>query len=664
MIARIVDGSEFDEFKARYGTTLVTGFARIWGYPVGIVANNGILFSESALKGAHFIELCAQRGIPLVFLQNITGFMVGQKYEAGGIASDGAKMVTAVSCAQVPKFTVIIGGSYGAGNYGMCGRAFNPRFLWMWPNARISVMGGEQAATVLATVRRERSRRRAARGARRTRRRSSAPIRGSVRTRGPSVLRQRAGVGRRRDRSRRHAPCAGACDIGVAQPANRADEVRRVPNVRQIMAREGTKAKGRETCGGAAGRKGASAQLVLRDARRRVRNAIALVALARPEVHNAFDETLIAELTRALAVARRGHCGARRRLARSRQELLRRGGPQLDEARWRATAMRRIWPTRTRSPRCCGRSTRLSKPTIARVHGAAYGGGVGLVACCDIAVAAQEATFSLSEAKLGLDSSDDRPVRRRGHRRAAGAALLPHRRALHRSRGVPHRSRPRHRPGGDDRRAHQRVARCDLLVAGPHAQSECKALIRAIAHRPIDAAVIADTAARIARIRASPEAKEGVAAFLGKRRAVWVPADRRRMNTIPALATFDTWQLVALAAARRLGERHPAVRGAVHSRRARLSALDRSARAGSRCSRIRGCSPRPDSCSSSSSSPTRFRASIRCGTSCIRSSAFPPAPRWRRACSAIRRRRRRSRQPSSAARSPRAATSPRPAAAR
>jgi 3-methylcrotonyl-CoA carboxylase beta subunit len=156
VIARLVDGSEFDEFKARYGTTLVTGFARLWGYPVGIVANNGVLFSESALKGTHFIELCAQRGVPLIFLQNITGFMVGQKYEAGGIARDGAKLVTAVSCAQVPKFTVIIGGSYGAGNYGMCGRAFHPRFLWMWPNARISVMGGEQAAIVLATVRRDR----------------------------------------------------------------------------------------------------------------------------------------------------------------------------------------------------------------------------------------------------------------------------------------------------------------------------------------------------------------------------------------------------------------------------------------------------------------------------------------------------------------------------
>lgn len=154
IIARIVDGSEFDEFKKRYGTTLVTGFAHIYGMPVGIVANNGVLFSESALKGTHFIELCNQRGIPLVFLQNITGFMVGQKYESGGIAKDGAKMVTAVSCARVPKFTVIIGGSFGAGNYGMCGRAFNPRFLWMWPNARISVMGGEQAAGVLSTVKR------------------------------------------------------------------------------------------------------------------------------------------------------------------------------------------------------------------------------------------------------------------------------------------------------------------------------------------------------------------------------------------------------------------------------------------------------------------------------------------------------------------------------
>jgi len=155
IITRLVDASEFHEFKARYGKTLVCGFAHLYGYPVGIVANNGILFPESALKGAHFVELCNQRGIPLVFLQNITGFMVGKKYEQAGIAKDGAKMVTAVACAHVPKFTVIIGGSFGAGNYAMCGRGYQPRFLWMWPNARISVMGGEQAASVLATVRRD-----------------------------------------------------------------------------------------------------------------------------------------------------------------------------------------------------------------------------------------------------------------------------------------------------------------------------------------------------------------------------------------------------------------------------------------------------------------------------------------------------------------------------
>lgn len=155
VIRRIVDGSRFDEFKALYGDTLVCAFAKIWGYPIGIIANNGVLFGESALKGAHFVELCNQRGVPLLFLQNISGFMVGREYENRGIAKDGAKLVTAVACAVVPKFTVIIGGSFGAGNYGMCGRAYDPRFLWMWPNARISIMGGEQAASVLSTIRRD-----------------------------------------------------------------------------------------------------------------------------------------------------------------------------------------------------------------------------------------------------------------------------------------------------------------------------------------------------------------------------------------------------------------------------------------------------------------------------------------------------------------------------
>ena len=184
VIARVVDGSELDEFKRLYGTTLVCGFARVWGYPVGIVANNGILFSESALKGAHFIQLCAQRGIPLVFLQNITGFMVGSKYEAGGIAKDGAKMVTAVACARVPKFTFIIGGSFGAGNYGMCGRAYSPRFLWMWPNARVSVMGGEQAASVLAQVKRDALEARGERWSKEEEEAFRAPIREQYETQG------------------------------------------------------------------------------------------------------------------------------------------------------------------------------------------------------------------------------------------------------------------------------------------------------------------------------------------------------------------------------------------------------------------------------------------------------------------------------------------------
>ncbi|TCO79278.1 3-methylcrotonyl-CoA carboxylase beta subunit [Plasticicumulans lactativorans] len=184
VIARLVDGSEFDEFKALYGTTLVTGFAHLYGYPVGIVANNGVLFSEAALKGAHFVELCCQRGIPLVFLQNITGFMVGRKYESEGIAKHGAKMVTAVACAQVPKFTVLIGGSFGAGNYGMCGRAYSPRFLWMWPNARISVMGGEQAAGVLAQVRREAVERKGGRFGADEEEALKAPIRAQFETQG------------------------------------------------------------------------------------------------------------------------------------------------------------------------------------------------------------------------------------------------------------------------------------------------------------------------------------------------------------------------------------------------------------------------------------------------------------------------------------------------
>ena len=221
VIRRIVDGSRFHEFKKLYGETLVTGFAHVWGHPVGIVANNGILFSESALKGAHFIELCNQRGIPLVFLQNISGFMVGKEYENRGIARDGAKLVTAVACSVVPKFTVVIGGSFGAGNYGMCGRAYDPRFLWMWPNARISVMGGEQAASVLATVagqvpRTRTSRRRSATSTRpRARRTTPPPACGTTASSTPPTpAASSAWASRPRPtpRSRRRPTVSGGCD--------------------------------------------------------------------------------------------------------------------------------------------------------------------------------------------------------------------------------------------------------------------------------------------------------------------------------------------------------------------------------------------------------------------------------------------------------------------
>ena len=224
VIARLVDGSRFDEFKERYGTTLVTGFARLHGFLVGIVANNGVLFSESALKATHFIELCNLRGIPLVFLQNITGFIVGSKYERAGIAKDGAKMVHAVANSVVPKFTVVIGGSFGAGNYGMCGRAYEPRLLWMWPNARISVMGGEQAAAVLTTVKRDQLAREGKPFSAEDEDAHPPADPRQVRARRLAVLLHRAAVGRRDPRSGGHAADARARAVGGVQ---RADSRRR-----------------------------------------------------------------------------------------------------------------------------------------------------------------------------------------------------------------------------------------------------------------------------------------------------------------------------------------------------------------------------------------------------------------------------------------------------
>ncbi len=233
IIARIVDGSRFDEFKERYGNTLVTGFARLHGFLVGIIANNGVLFSESALKATHFIELCNLRGVPLVFLQNITGFIVGSKYERAGIAKDGAKMVHAVANSVVPKFTVIIGGSFGAGNYGMCGRAYEPRLLWMWPNARISVMGGEQAACVLTTVKRDQLAREGKAFSNEEDFAIRQPILDKYEARRFPLLLHRAPVGRRHPRSGRDAPDAGAGAVRRVQRPDSTGEIRRLSDVRR-----------------------------------------------------------------------------------------------------------------------------------------------------------------------------------------------------------------------------------------------------------------------------------------------------------------------------------------------------------------------------------------------------------------------------------------------
>ena len=519
VIARIVDGSELDEFKARYGATLVTGFARLWGYPVGIVANNGVLYSESAQKAAHFIELCAQRGLPLVFLQNITGFMVGQKYEAGGIAKDGAKMVTAVSCAKVPKFTVIIGGSHGAGNYGMCGRAFGPRFLWMWPNARISVMGGEQAATVLATIRRDAIE---AKGgtwsAGRGKRVQGAAAR-AVRARRPSLLCQRAPVGRRRDRSGRHAPRAGAGDFGGAQPADRGDALRRLPHVARTMARRTR----HERAASAALHGGAVARRRRRHARAHASQTRWRASLLnRPEVRNAFNATLIAELTALLRSAR---CRPQVRavvLAGAGSSFC--AGADLNWMQQMAAfSPRQNLADAGALAAMLATLDGLSKPTIARVHGAAFGGGAGLVACCDVAIGTADATFAFSEATLGLIPAAISPyvVAAIGARAARRYFLTAERFSAAEAYrlGLLHELAPAQELDARIERAARRAARPPARSA----QAECKALLRAIVNRPLDARVVADTARRIARVRASPEGREGVAAFLAKRKAAWLP---------------------------------------------------------------------------------------------------------------------------------------------
>ncbi len=391
IIARLVDGSRFDEFKERYGTTLVTGFARLHGFLVGIVANNGVLFSESALKGTHFIELCNLRGIPLVFLQNITGFMVGRQYEHGGIAKDGAKMVHAVANSVVPKFTVIIGGSFGAGNYGMCGRAYEPRFLWMWPNARISVMGGEQAAGVLTTVKRDQLAREGktldARGEQAIRK----PILEKYEHEGIALLLDRAALGRRHPRpADTRASALGARPVrGIAERADRASlpqGVRRLPDVGITCSHRYLNTRGR--------------------ARRR---GVASDAQP-PEVRNAFNEEVIAELT-AWACSRAAEASR----ARLRVVVLagagKRSAPAPTSPGCRAMASFARGEPRGRARDVGGACSRaldtLPVPVIGRVQGAALGGGAGLAAVCDIVVAADEARLRLHRGEAGDPAGGD-----------------------------------------------------------------------------------------------------------------------------------------------------------------------------------------------------------------------------------------------------------------
>ena len=363
IIARIVDGSRFHEFKELYGPTLVTGFARIMGYPVGILANNGILFSESALKGAHFIELACQRKIPLIFLQNITGFMVGREYENRGIAKDGAKMVMAVANAQVPKFTIIIGGSFGAGNYGMCGRAYEPRQLYMWPSARISVMGGQQAASVLLQVRLD-----------------------NLERQGKTMSHEERGSSRTDRRYEREGSpyfsTARIWDDGIIDPV----DTRLVLGLGLDAASRGPERLPRSACSGCE-QNDSHGQLstVLVS----IESSIATVTLNRPEVHNAFNAGIVSELMNAFrntagdesirVIVLRGNgesfcAGANVNWMRGSLNLSRE--ENVEDAR----RMSDMFAAIDEAPQA----------VIGCVHGAALGGGMGLIAVCDIVVAAEE----------------------------------------------------------------------------------------------------------------------------------------------------------------------------------------------------------------------------------------------------------------------------------
>ena len=492
MIARLVDGSRFDEFKERYAPTIVTGFARLHGFLIGIIANNGVLFSESALKATHFIELCNLRGIPLVFLQNITGFMVGKQYERGGIAKDGAKMVHAVANSVVPKFTVIIGGSFGAGNYGMCGRAYEPRFLWMWPNARISVMGGEQAAGVLATVKREQLAREQHDAVGRRGAADSPADSRQVRVGRLAVLLHRAPLGRRDSRP--------GGDAQHARPgAARRASTRPIPPPKFGVFAD---------CACAV----RHSSLTRRD------GVVEYLTLNRPDVRNAFNETMIAELT-AWAASINADDDVRVAVIAGAGKVFSAGA----DITWMANALNYTHDENVQDANAAARMfaalDTLPIPLVGRVHGAALGGGAGLSAVCDVVVADESAVFGFSEVKLGILPAVISPYALAKIGRSAARGAVPHRHALQRRSRQGNRSRARRRSAGSTG-CEGRACIDEFLGAAPDAISTAKALIPRVWTRGAsDAAGL--TSEAIAAQRVSKEGQEGLRAFLEKRKASW-----------------------------------------------------------------------------------------------------------------------------------------------
>ena len=465
--------------------------------PVGIIANNGVLFSESALKATHFMELCNLRGVPLVFLQNITGFIVGRQYERAGIAKDGAKMVHAVANSVVPKFTVVIGGSFGAGNYGMCGRAYDPRMLWMWPNARISVMGGEQAATVLATVKREQL----ARDGRPFSADEEQQLRQPILDKYDSEGSPYYSTARLWDDGildpASYARRAGARIVCRAECTDPRSALRRVPDVRARVAYQHL--------------------ITQRD------GAIERLTLNRPDVRNAFNDTMIAELTDwADRTAQRSGRPDRRRL-RSRSDLLR--GCR-SRAGWRgpSSTPRPKTSTTPGARRSCSPAINsLPVPVIGRVHGAALGGGAGLAAVCDIVVCEEHAMFGFTEVKLGIIPAVISPfVLQKIGRSAARELFLTGRRftAQHAlDVGLVHAVvRP------EDLDANVDAIVREMLTSGREALAAAKRLIADVWNASSGEEARALTAEALASVDASAEGQEGLRAFLEKRKPRWSSA--------------------------------------------------------------------------------------------------------------------------------------------